>query len=150
MIDFKTAFAVDRVAVGVEAETKDEVLAAAVRLLCASRGEDEAMILAKVMEREKLAATALGDGVAVPHALCSTSGGTAIAALRLAKPVEFGAPDGRPVDLVFLMAGPRDDGAAHLRLLSKLARVLHDEAFRNSARAARDAAELADLILGRD
>lgn len=70
-----------------------------------------------------------------------------MAALRLAAPVDFGAPDGRPVDLVFAIVGPRGGAGEHLRLLSKLVRALHDPAFRAAARAAADGPALAGLIM---
>jgi PTS system fructose-specific IIC component/PTS system nitrogen regulatory IIA component len=48
------------------------------------------------------------------------------------------------------MAGPRGDTANHLKLLSKLARLLHDEEFRRQARSAPDGASLAKLLYDRD
>lgn len=151
MISFKTTVRPESVAVGVAAKTKDEALEAAVRLLCSNDSiADGELLLSEVRAREKLASTGIGEGVAVPHALCPAIGETSMCVLRLAEPIPFDAIDGEPVDLVFLMAGPTGDTAVHLRLLSKLARVLHDESFRTAARAAPDAAALADLILERD
>lgn len=150
MICFKTTLDVGRVAVGIDERTKEGVLSAAVRLLCSSRGGDAERLLEEVRRREALGSTGIGEGVAVPHALWDGVEGTSMAALRLATPVEFGAPDGRPVDLVFLMVGPRRDRSSHLTILSKLARVLHDPAFRVAARSAPDAAALCALVYGRD
>jgi mannitol/fructose-specific phosphotransferase system IIA component (Ntr-type) len=54
------------------------------------------------------------------------------------------------VDLFFIMAGPKNDTAYHLKLLSRLARLLHDPHFRERARAASNAEELAALLLEKD
>lgn len=151
MISFKEILADGCAAVGVPAEDKDQALAAAVRLLASCRSvADEERLLGEVRAREALASTGIGEGVAVPHALCEAVGETAMSVVRLERPIPFDAIDGEPVDLVFLMAGPRGDTGVHLRLLSKLARLLHDPSFRASAREASDGPALAALLFERD
>ncbi|MBU1080693.1 MAG: PTS sugar transporter subunit IIA, partial [Spirochaetes bacterium] len=100
--------------------------------------------------REKLSSTGIGEGVAIPHALMEGVAATTMAVARLAEPVDFDAEDGGPVDLVFMIAGPRSDTGGHLKLLSKLARTLHDPEFRKAAREAPDGPALARLIYDRD
>ncbi len=135
----------------VAASDKDAALAAAVDVL--SRGgkvQDGARLLEEVRARERLASTGIGEGVAVPHALCDAMTETVMAVLRLEAPIPFEAPDGIPVDILFLMAGPKGETATHLKLLSKLARLLHDGEFRNAARKAPDGPSLAKLLHMRD
>jgi mannitol/fructose-specific phosphotransferase system IIA component (Ntr-type) len=73
-----------------------------------------------------------------------------LAVARLARPVDFGAQDSVPVDLVFMIAGSRDNASQHLQLLSKLARMAHDPSFRKAAREAVDAPSLARLLRERE
>jgi mannitol/fructose-specific phosphotransferase system IIA component (Ntr-type) len=113
-------------------------------------GFDPVKILEEIRARERLASTGIGEGVAVPHALCDSMDQTVMAVLRLEKPVPFDSADGVPVDLIFIMAGHKGDTANHLKLLSKLARLLHDGDFRSAARAAADGPALAKLLYDRD
>src|SRR5690606_19491232 len=96
-----------RVRVGVSVTSKKRLLETLARLL--ADGQDEVFerqIFDSLCGREKLGSTGLGLGIAIPHG--RTSGlGTAIGAvLRLAEPVDFGAADGQPVDLLFALAVP--------------------------------------------
>lgn len=151
MINFSSILRLDCVGVGVAAKTKDEALVSAVEHLGKSGiVPDREKLLAEVRARELLSSTGIGEGVAVPHALCDSISETVMSVLRLAKPIDFASVDGQPVDLVFLMAGPRGDTANHLKLLSKLARLLHDPEFRKAARAAADGAQLARLLYEKD
>lgn len=151
MISFKSILKEKCVSVGVAASTKDAALAAAVDLLLSGDpATDRERLLAEIRSREALSSTGIGEGTAVPHALCDFVRTTSLCVVRLAEPVPFGSVDGLPVDLLFLMVGPRGDSAVHLRLLSKLARLLHDESFRAAARSAEGGSELARLLYDRD
>ncbi|MBU0927825.1 MAG: PTS sugar transporter subunit IIA [Spirochaetes bacterium] len=139
------------VAVDVVAACKRDAITALVDLLAsAGKAPDRDALIRAVMEREALAPTGLGDDCAIPHAQDDSAPETAVAAIRLAEPMDFGAPDGTPARLVFLIVGPKDSAAAHLRLLSRLARVLCDDDFRSSALAAPDAGSFALAILRTD
>jgi fructose-specific phosphotransferase system IIA component len=104
------------------------------RLISALEGSgalaDAGVLLDDVLTREKLSTTALGSGCAVPHAHSDGVKRTVIAAARLETPVDFSAEDGESVKLVFLMAGPKQNTGLHLKVLSKLARLLHDSSIR--------------------
>ena len=138
-------------AVNVIASDKTEAIAALVDLLAtAGKVPDRDALIEAVMEREALAPTGLGEDCAIPHAQTDVVSTTAIAAIRLAAPVDFNAPDGTPARLVFLIVGPKDSAAIHLRLLSRLARILSDIDFRTLAMAAPDAGTFAALLLKTD
>ena len=150
MIQFGTILKASCVAVDVDSKDKDAALAAVTELLVSGGGGTDApRLLSEILARESLASTGIGEGVAVPHALADDIRETAMAVARLAKPIDFDAVDGEPVDLLFLLVGPKGT-TAHLQLLSKLARLLHDPAFRKAARAAPDGAALARLLYDRD
>jgi fructose-specific phosphotransferase system IIA component len=150
MIQFGTILKEACVAVGVEARDKGDALEAVTDLLVAGGGGSDApRLLSEILAREALATTGIGEGVAVPHALSEHIHDTSMAVARLSKPIDFDAVDGEPVDLLFLLIGPKGT-SVHLQLLSKLARLLHDPEFRQAARAVPDAKSLARLLYSRD
>ncbi len=99
-----------------------------------------------LFSREKLGSTALGYGIAIPHGRIKHLKDTACAFIRLKTPTEFDAPDGQPVDLVFILLAPAAATDLHLQILGELAAMFSDETFRAKLRNARDAAELHRLI----
>jgi nitrogen PTS system EIIA component len=109
-------------------------------------GESERGIYDSLCGRERLGSTGLGHGVAIPHGRSARLASASGVFLRLAEPVDFGAPDGQPVDLVFALVVPEHYAQQHLLLLSHLAQMFGDEAFRQRMRDAPDAAALYDLL----
>ena len=151
MINFANVLEASRAAVGIRAPDKTGALKAAVRMLCAGDEKlDEDSLLSAIIAREVVSSTGVGGGMAIPHALLDGIERTSMAVMRLERPVAFDAPDGVPVDMVFMIAGPKKGTSGHLQLLSKLARVLHDPAFRKAAREAPDGPALARLLLERN
>jgi mannitol/fructose-specific phosphotransferase system IIA component (Ntr-type) len=108
---------------------------------------DREQLVKDILERETLAPTCLGLGCALPHAHSKALDSTVIAAARLNPPQD---PDDEPVSLVFLMAGPEDSAGLHLKLLSKLARLLHNSEFRKQLREAEQTIDFYNLICQRD
>lgn len=100
-------------------------------------------VLEALMARERLGSTAVGSGVAIPH--CRLDGCTTpVAALvHLGTAVDFDAPDGEPVDLLFVLVVPGEAHEEHLQLLASAARALNDPAYRA---ALRDASSDLDLF----
>lgn len=139
------------VVVDLNIKNKDTVIKYLVDLVAAGDAvADHDGLLRDVMAREALAPTGMGMSCAIPHAHSAFVLRTIVAAARLSSPVDFGASDGSPASLVFLMVGPKDAAGVHLKLLSKFARFLHDDSFREAAMAAPDAASFAELIYARD
>jgi len=99
-----------------------------------------------LLARERLGSTAMGAGVAIPHARVPAL--TSIVGLfaRLDKPVDFDAPDGQGVDLMFTLLAPEDAGADHLRALARVSRLLRDETIRTKLRASDDRAAIYALL----
>ncbi len=151
MTKFATILKPSSAVVGLDAADKAGALAAITRLLASGGDAGKAQaLLSKVIAREELASTGIGEGVAVPHAVSPDVSETVMAVARLAKPMDFAAIDGQAVDLVFLLVGPEGSSGEHLRILSKLARLLNDPEFRAAARAAPDGAALAGLLYAED
>jgi PTS system nitrogen regulatory IIA component len=80
-----------------------------------------------LLEREQLGSTGIGHGVAIPH--CKLKGlDHGILALGLARPgVDFGAPDGKPVSVFFLVLSPDDNPAEHLQTLARVSKWVRDD-----------------------
>ncbi len=77
-----------------------------------------------VLDREEIMSTGVGNGIAIPHAKVEDLNEPQVAFAALRAPVDFGSFDGRPVDLVFLVAGSNKSSSLHLKILSALSRIL--------------------------
>lgn len=151
MVELKQLFSPEDVAIDLLCENKEQAISYAVELMAKNHHIPESQrVMTTMLEREKLASTGIGEGIAIPHGLCDGLSQTVMAVLRLKNPIEYGAPDEKPVDLLFCIAGPRDNTAYHLQLLSKLARILHNEQFRTALREAADRESLWKLIVSRE
>lgn len=128
-----------RVRVGLAESDKESVIDAVVDLLgSASAVRDLEQLRADVHAREGVMSTGVGKGLALPHARTSAVRDTVAAFAITAAPVDYGALDGQPVRLVFLLAGPEEGRGTHIRLLSRISRLMNDDAFRARLLAAKD------------
>ncbi|MEZ4653196.1 MAG: PTS sugar transporter subunit IIA [Candidatus Eisenbacteria bacterium] len=84
---------------------------------------DRASVLESLGEREKVMSTGIGGGVAIPHAQCEGARQLTVSVARPALPLDFGALDEKPVDLVFLVVGPQQRGG-FIRILARISRLL--------------------------
>ena len=82
-----------------------------------------------VLAREEESTTAVGEGVAIPHCKSDSVKKPALAAMTLADGVDYDAPDGEPVKVIFLIAAPNTKENVHVDVLSKLSVLLLDEDF---------------------
>jgi PTS system nitrogen regulatory IIA component len=87
-------------------------------------------------DRERLATTSIGRGVAVPHAYVEGVPRVMLLFARLKPPVAHETQDEQPIDLVFMLVGPEEAQAGHLPLLARLVRLLHDQRFLAELRGA--------------
>ncbi len=137
----------DRVHVGLDASTKADVLRRVVALAATSPAvTDAAQLLADVEAREAMLSTGVGGGLALPHARSAAVRETVAAFATLAAPVDFEALDGEPVRLVLLLAGPDSDPGAHVRLLSRVSRLMSAAAVRERLLAATDPADFCTVL----
>lgn len=104
-------------------------------------------IFDRLVARERLGSTGLGEGCALPHARVPGLGRALAAFLRLRKGVDFDAPDHEPVDLVFALLVPEESTEEHLEILAAIARVFADERVRSSIRAAEEPARIREVLL---
>ena len=126
---------------------RDEVLAEfAARLAAARAVPDAADLVARLLKRERDGCTGVGRGIAIPHCRLDALEGEVVAFATTERPVEFGAPDGVPVDLIFLVASPTQAAAAHLQAVARVSRLLRRAGLADSLRAARSREDLASAL----
>lgn len=99
-----------------------------------------------ILKRESESTTAIGEGIAVPHAKTNTAKYPGLAAMTVPDGVDYDAPDGMPSTLFFMIAVPEGAGDAHLEILSHLMMMLMDPDFANSLRNASSPEEFLDII----
>lgn len=109
-------------------------------LFASSHGLTARTVVGSLVAREKLGSTGLGQGVAIPHGRIKGLTEARGAFLSLADPIDFDAPDGKPVSLVFVLLVPEHATEKHLQLLSELAQMFSDRGFRERLTTAPDPA----------
>lgn len=107
--------------------------------------KDKEVFRAEILKREELGSTAVGDGIAIPHAKSETVAAPGLAAMTVPDGVDYGAPDGKPSDILFMIAAPLD-GDLHLEVLSRLMTLLMDEGLRAKLKAAKTPEEFLAAI----
>ena len=130
----------DNVIVGLDVSSKKRVFEHAGMLFENRHGIARSAIYDALFAREKMGSTGLGLGIAIPHGRIKGLKEAHGAFFRLAAPVQFDAPDGQPVDLVFVLLVPEAASEHHLQLLSELAQMFSDKGFRERLATAPDAA----------
>ena len=127
------------VVVGLEASSKKRAFEQAGLLFENNHGIGRSTVFDSLFAREKLGSTGLGQGIAIPHGRIKGLKDALGAFIRLAEPVPFDAPDGRPVSLLFVLLVPEQANEHHLQLLSELAQMFSDRSFREQLLNAPDA-----------
>ncbi len=129
-----------RVKTRLEAGSKQVALRAVAELFAAdSRVLSPDAVLAVLEEREQLASTGVGSGVAIPHGRLAGMNELRGALLVSANGIPFDAVDSAPVRIIFAVIGPGQRASDHLRVLARLSRLLRSESVRNELLTAPDA-----------
>lgn len=135
------------VAVGLQAPDKRQAIMQMLARLVAVHPEiDEAETLRLVWEREMKFSSAVGRGVAVPHARLPSLERPLIALGRFAKPVPFVSPDNAPVRLMFLILTPSATPVIQLKILGRIAALVTNENFRRKFLRAKTAEAMLELL----
>lgn len=112
----------------------------------AGKVSDGTALADKIIEREALASTGIGHGIAIPHCLTNLVDTTVMAFGRSVSGIPFDSADNKPAQLIFLLAGPQSATGQHLKLLSKLSRILTQQQFRTHLFKAQEAEEVIELF----
>ncbi|MBM4336838.1 MAG: PTS sugar transporter subunit IIA [Deltaproteobacteria bacterium] len=133
----------DACRVDIRGRTKPEVLRELADALAGAIPRlDRSELYAMLLEREKLGTTAMGDGIAIPHARIEALD-RVLAVFGLSRGgVDFDSLDGRPTHLFFLLVAPGREGSSHLLLLARLSRLLGIDGFRARLREVTSTDEL--------
>jgi len=114
-----------------KSEKKDEVINELVDLL---KGDERIIDLEEVrkcvFEREEKMSTGVGKGFAIPHGKTNSVNDILAAFGKSEAPIEYNSLDGEPVHLIFLLIGKENLVAKHIKLLSRISRLMNNEEFR--------------------
>ncbi len=99
-----------------------------------------------VYERERIKSTGIGNGIAIPHARSNSISGATASFAILENPVDYDSIDGNPVSIVFLLLGQDNKVGSHLRLLSRISRLLKDDDCRKNLMAAKSPDEIIQIL----
>lgn len=109
-------------------------------------GVGRGQVFDALFARERLGSTGLGHGIAIPHGRIKGLREAAGAFVRTRTPIPFEAPDGDPVQLIFVLLVPEKATDMHLQILSELAQLFSDKDIRNQLSTATDPLEVQQLI----
>lgn len=99
-----------------------------------------------ILAREEKGSTAVGEGIAIPHAKSSAVKAPSLAAMTVPGGVDYEALDDEPSDVLFMIAAPDTEADVHLEVLSRLMTLLMDEDFRAKLLSAKDTDEFLSVI----
>jgi mannitol/fructose-specific phosphotransferase system IIA component (Ntr-type) len=135
------------VVTGLEGRTKDDIINALVDLAGKSpKVLDLEKMRSAIFDREKKMSTGVGNGFAIPH--CKTDAvAEIVAAFGITKvPIDYQSLDEQPVRLVFLLVGRDNLVGPHIKLLSRISRLMHKEDFRNRLMEKQTSAEVVEAF----
>jgi PTS system nitrogen regulatory IIA component len=132
----------DRIVLDLAVDGKAGLFDAVGTLFEHAAGLSGAAVAQSLATREKLGSTGIGQGIAIPHGRIRKLPEATGAFVRVARGIDFGAPDGKPVSLVFVLLVPEQATDRHLALLSELAQMFSERSFRERIAVAPDAAAL--------
>ena len=104
-------------------------------------------IFDSLISRERLGATGVGYGIAIPHGRIKNCQQTTGAFIHLNEGVDFDAIDNKPVDMLFALVVPEESTDEHLQVLSLLASMFNDESFRDKLRQAQNKEDIYQLLM---
>jgi PTS system nitrogen regulatory IIA component len=137
----------DRVVVPLAARDKAGIIAELTRHLVDHAGGAYAEVLGAVEERESVLSTGIGFGVAIPHARSSAVKELSLVCGVSPSPVPYDSIDGEPVRLFFLIVGPEATAGQHVKILSRIARLVRRENLRQRLCESKTPAEFYKVLV---
>lgn len=141
-----SALILEDLAAGSRDDAIDEMLVAAVAAGRLTKGK-RANVRKRLLERETLGSTGIGNGVAVPHVKLDAVSETLMVLARSSAGLDYCAVDGRPVHSVFLVVAPKDATTEHLQLLRWISGLARNADFRRFLKSADGEREIRDLLV---
>lgn len=138
MSTFSQYLSPENILLQMQACTKEEVFSQVAGRLERAHHLDRELIYEGLCERERLGTTAIGQGIAIPHARIKGLQRPIAAFIRLERPIRLNAPDEKPVSSLFLFLVPGRANYEHLQILAEIAEMLCDSHFREQLREATE------------
>ena len=132
----------------IEVASRDRLLQEIARHMEREHGVPQDWVFQSLSRREKIGSTALGEGVAIPHARIKDLQRIQLAYIRLRQPIPFNAPDDKPVSDILVILVPKEAAEEHLRILSEVTQMFSDPQFRQQLRNCSEAGETKRLFDG--
>jgi nitrogen PTS system EIIA component len=130
-----------------KATTKREAIVELVQILESGHELDShGEILDQVMRRESMMSTGIGNGVAIPHGKARAVNRVVAACGVSTRGVDFESADGEPANIFILLVSPENVGAAHVKVLANISRLLKEESVRKHLREAGSPAALLSAL----
>lgn len=137
----------ESIELGVKVSGKEEAIDKLIGLMAAGgRLNDKAGYKEGILAREALGSTAVGEGIAIPHAKVAAVKEPGLAAMVVPDGVDYEAFDGSLANLIFMIAAPEGEADVHLEALSRLSTLLMDPDFKNDLTHAESKEEFLQLI----
>jgi len=139
-------FQVQGIGLKLPIESKKRALEYISELAATAYTMDADLIYEHLLARERIGATGLGSGLAIPHCRLETLLTPTMVVITLAEPIDYGAQDHAPVDVMWTLLVPSSANNVHLQLLAAIANFLRDEALTLRLRQAADPTQAFQLI----
>jgi fructose-specific phosphotransferase system IIA component len=135
------------VATGLPGNTKNEVIDAMIDLVASSpKVTDKEKVRKAIFEREEIMSTGVGNGFAIPHGKTEAVTDIVAAFAVTALPIDYQSLDEKPVRLVFLLVGKDNLVGPHIKLLSRISRLMNKEEFRRRLLDLKSAREILEAF----
>ena len=116
----------DAFLINFEGTSKKHILEELCKLAEIKLGTNSRELLESLTRREKLGSTAVGNGIAIPHANASNISKPYVFVSTLSNGLDFNSNDDQPVDIIFLLIAPKNKGAENLQALALISRLLRN------------------------
>lgn len=149
-MDVASFLSSELVIAGCDAASKRQVFQMVAEKVARHSNLTEREVLHALIARERLGSTAVGNGIAIPHARFTKLSTLVGVFVQMQSPVEFDAADGAPVDLLFVLLAPAEGNAEHLRAMARISRMLRDTHCREKIRQAVTSDVIHNLLTAED
>ncbi len=137
----------DRILFNVKFENKEDAITKMVNSLSGDPLiKDLEEVKQAVLEREKIMSTGVGNGFAIPHAKTKGADGFIAILAKLSEPIDFDSHDGKPVNIIFMLIGKETMVSEHIKMLSRISRLMNNDEFRQNLINASSKEEILTLL----
>ena len=137
----------EKIKIDFEGTTKEEIINEMIDLF---KGDERVLnvesIRTVVLEREKIMSTGVGNGFAIPHGKTNMVKEMVAGFGLLKNPIDFDAIDGAPVNLIFMLIGQEDSVGQHIKMLSRISRIMNQESVRKKLADANSTEEVFQIF----